>query len=178
MDDLRYNGYFLHEEKAPDGFIKDDNYYYFEIRNDGEIVIVENESGIGFINNPMHANLKIVKTSADGRVEGFSFRVTNEKYEYDEVFKTDINGEILIESLKVGIYIISEIQDDASEGYILPNPVEVELAQDETLVVEMYNEKPPQTGDNSNILIWFIIMMVSLGGIVGMFVHIKKESNY
>ena len=41
MDNLRYNGYFLHEEKAPDGFIKDDNYYYFEIRNDGEIVTVE-----------------------------------------------------------------------------------------------------------------------------------------
>ena len=48
MDNLRYNGYFLYEKSAPEGFLKDDGYYYFEIRNDGETVIVENEAGIGF----------------------------------------------------------------------------------------------------------------------------------
>lgn len=48
MDNLRYNGYFLYEKVAPNGFLKNDGYYYFEIRNDGETVVVENEAGIGF----------------------------------------------------------------------------------------------------------------------------------
>lgn len=42
LDGLQYNGYFLHETEAPTGFLKDDNYYYFEIRNDGETVTVSN----------------------------------------------------------------------------------------------------------------------------------------
>ena len=32
--------------------MKDDRYYFFEIRNNGETVTVENEAGIGFVNQP------------------------------------------------------------------------------------------------------------------------------
>lgn len=52
MDGLRYNGYFLFESKAPDGFQKDDRYYYFEILEDGETAVVENQVGVGFVNQP------------------------------------------------------------------------------------------------------------------------------
>lgn len=52
LDDLRYNGYFLFEENAPEGYIKDDRYYYFEILEDGETVVIENEAGAGFVNQP------------------------------------------------------------------------------------------------------------------------------
>ena len=53
LDGLKYNGYFLYEERSPENFIKDDRYYYFEIREDGEIVVIENEAGVGFINQPI-----------------------------------------------------------------------------------------------------------------------------
>lgn len=53
LDGLKYNGYFLYEERSPEGFIKDDRYYYFEIREDGAVVVIENEAGIGFINQPV-----------------------------------------------------------------------------------------------------------------------------
>ena len=33
LDGLRYNGYFLYEKTSPEGYLKDDRYYYFEIRN-------------------------------------------------------------------------------------------------------------------------------------------------
>ena len=33
-------------------FIKDDRYYYFEIREAGQVVVIENEAGVGFINQP------------------------------------------------------------------------------------------------------------------------------
>lgn len=52
LDGLKYNGYFLYEERSPENFIKDDRYYYFEIREDGQVVIIENEAGVGFINQP------------------------------------------------------------------------------------------------------------------------------
>lgn len=53
MDGLRYNGYFLFESKAPEGFLKDDRYFYFQISADGETVMVENEKGVGFVNEPV-----------------------------------------------------------------------------------------------------------------------------
>ena len=61
MDGLRYNGYFLHEKTSPEGFLKDDNYYYFEIREDGETVTVENEAGVGFVNQPITGKLELTK---------------------------------------------------------------------------------------------------------------------
>ena len=36
---------------------------------------MENKAGVGFINAAQKGSLKIVKTSSDGKVEGFSFRV-------------------------------------------------------------------------------------------------------
>lgn len=41
MNDLRYNGYFIHEKSAPDGYIKDDGYHYFEIKEDGMLIELE-----------------------------------------------------------------------------------------------------------------------------------------
>ncbi len=53
MDGLKHNGYFLFESKAPEDFQKDDRYFYFQITADGETVMVENEKGVGFVNEPV-----------------------------------------------------------------------------------------------------------------------------
>lgn len=53
MDGLRHNGYFLFESKAPEGFQKDDRYFYFQISDNGKTVMVENEKGVGFVNEPV-----------------------------------------------------------------------------------------------------------------------------
>lgn len=50
---LKHNGYLLVETKAPDGYTKDDRYFYFQIQKDGETVVVENEIGTGFTNEPI-----------------------------------------------------------------------------------------------------------------------------
>lgn len=53
LDGLGYNGYFLFEAEAPDGFTKDDRYFYFQISADGDVITVENEIGVGFTNEPV-----------------------------------------------------------------------------------------------------------------------------
>ena len=119
MSELTYGGYLVKEVKAPDGFYLDSNAYYFEITEHGKTVNVENEAGKGFVNQAQKGALKIIKTSSDGKVEGFSFRVTGVGG-YEQVFTTDKNGEILIEGLRIGEYTVSEVSDSASQNYVLP----------------------------------------------------------
>lgn len=183
MDELKYGGYFLYEKISPDNFVKIDEYFYFEIKVDGEVVKVENLDGIGLANKPMVGSLKIVKTSSDGKIEGFSFRVTGENG-YDQVFKTNANGEIIIEGLRLGKYTVSEVSDDISAGYILAEDIAVTIEADKEVIAEMHNEKKPepeypdspQTGDNSNIGLWIFLMLVSATALVVLlFVSKKKE---
>lgn len=178
LENLRYGGYFLYEKQAPANYVKDDAYHYFEIVNVGEMVEVENEAGIGFINNHMVGNLKIVKSSSDGRLEGFSFRIIGENY--DEIFKTDANGEIYIEGLRIGKYTVAEVENEVSAGYKRPAPVEVELVADETLTVNVHNDKitieeSPKTGDNSNMGLWFGLLGLSCLGMVGTVIYGRRR---
>ena len=167
MLDVLYGGVLVKEKTAPDGFYLDENVYYVMIDTDGKIYEIENEAGKGFYNQAHKGNLKIVKTSSDGRVEGFSFRVVGDNY--DQTFKTDANGEIFIEDLRVGKYTVTEVEDSASAGYKRPEPVTVELVVDETLTVNVHNNKitvdVPKTGDNSHVWIWFGLMALGMAGV-------------
>lgn len=155
MPDLIYGGFFVKEQKAPSGFYLDENAYYFEITEHGKTVIVENEAGKGFVNAAQVGSLKIIKTSSDNKVEGFSFHVTGPNG-YSEVFTTDKNGEILIENLRIGEYVISEVSDGASAAYILPADKTATVFEGAVTKVEMHNElrDTPKTGDDSNPALW------------------------
>ena len=176
MSDLRYGKYLVRETKAPEGFLLDTNVYPVSIEEDGKIYTVENEAGVGFINAAQKGSLKIVKTSSDGKVEGFSFRVTGK--DYDQTFKTDANGEILIEGLRIGEYTVSEVSDDASAGYILPAEKQATVKTDATTIVEMHNElrETPKTGDDFNPALWAGLAAVSVigAGVLG-FVGFKNR---
>lgn len=176
MSDLRYGKYLVRETKAPEGFLLDTNVYPVSIEEDGKTYTVENEAGVGFINAAQKGSLKIVKTSSDGKVEGFSFRVTGK--DYDQTFKTDANGEILIEGLRIGEYTVSEVSDDASAGYILPAEKQVTVKTDATTIVEMHNElrETPKTGDDFNPALWAGLAAVSVigAGVLG-FVGFKNR---
>ena len=165
MADLLYGGYFVKEAKAPEGFYLDDNAYYFEITEDGKTVTVENEAGKGFVNAPQVGSLKIIKTSSDGKVEGFSFHVTGPN-SYVGVFTTDKNGEIVIENLRIGEYVVSEVSDGASSAYVLPVDKTASVLEGAVTKVEMHNElrDTPKTGDDSNPARWLALLGVSAAG--------------
>lgn len=165
MSDLLYGGYYVKETKAPEGFYLDENACYFEIAENGKTVTVENEAGKGFVNAPQIGSLKIIKTSSDGKVEGFSFRVTGPNG-YVGVFTTDKNGEILIENLRIGEYVVSEVSDGVSSAYVLPADKTASVFEGAVTKVEMHNElrDTPKTGDDSNPTLWLALLGVSAAG--------------
>lgn len=167
LTDLLYGGYFVKETVAPEGFYLDSTAHYFEIIENGETVIAENEAGVGFINTARVGGLKIVKTSSDGKVAGFSFRVTGSNG-YDEVFVTDENGEIIIENIRIGEYKVSEVQNEASADYVLPADKMATVFANSTTTVEMHNvfRDTPKTGDNSNFPLWITMACLSGTGVV------------
>ena len=154
MNDLRYGKYLVREKTAPTGFVLDENVYPVSIEENGKTYNVENEAGKGFLNEAQKGSLKIVKTSSDGKVKGFSFRVIGK--DYDQTFKTDKNGEIVIDGLRIGEYTVSEVSDKASAGYILPADQKVTIKTDETATVTMHNElrDTPKTGDDFHLGLW------------------------
>ena len=167
MSELTYGSYLVKETKAPEGFYLDSNAYYFEITEHGKTVAVENEAGKGFINAAQVGSLKIIKTSSDGKVEGFSFRVTGANG-YEQVFTTDKNGEIFVEGLRIGDYTISEISDSVSQNYVLPADKKATVFEGAVTKVEMHNElrDTPKTGDDSNPTLWIALMGIAAVGAV------------
>lgn len=166
MTDLLSGGYFVKETAAPEGFVLDDTAHYFNIEKHGETVIVETEEGKGFLNEAQKGMLKILKTSDDKKVDGFSFRVTGPNG-YDQTFKTDSNGEILIEGLRISEYTVSEVKNDASSGYVLPDDKKITVSFGATVTVEMHNtvKDTPKTGDDSNVGLWIVFAGASLLGV-------------
>lgn len=179
---LRYGGYFLYEKTAPEGFVKDDTYHYFEIRNDGETVIVENEAGVGFTNKPIVGELELTKTDiSDGKVlANVGFRICNEAGEIVAEGYTDENG-IAKFTLRYGKYTYEEFA--ALDGYIPDTKAyPFEIKEDGEIVkAAMTNEKipeVPQTGDESNIGFWIGLAAVALGGVIATaIVLIKKKKD-
>ena len=177
MKELRYGKYLVREKTAPTGFELDENVYSVSIEENGKTYIVENEAGVGFVNAAQKGSLKIVKTSSDGKVEGFSFRVTGADG-YDQTFKTDKNGEIFIEGLRIGEYTVSEVNDSVSAEYILPADKQATVKVGATTIVEMHNElrDTPKTGDEFNLALWVSLAAASVlgAGVLG-FVGFKKK---
>ncbi|MEE0822398.1 MAG: SpaA isopeptide-forming pilin-related protein [Acutalibacteraceae bacterium] len=167
MKELLYGKYLVRETKAPEGFVLDKGIYSVFIEKDETTYKVENKAGVGFINEAMKGNLKIKKTSSDGKVEGFTFRVTGVNG-YDSTFTTDKNGEISVDGLRIGEYTVSEVSDNVSAGYILPADKKVTVKVGETVEIEMHNElrDTPKTGDDRKTGLWVALAGASALGIV------------
>lgn len=181
MENLRYNGYFLHEKTAPEGFLLDEGYYYFSITKDGETVVVENKAGIGFINQPITGEIEITKKDVSDGVllPNAGFRIRNEAGEIVAEGYTDENG-IAKFTLRYGKYTYEEF--DAPEGYLIDTtPYAFEIKENGQIIkAEMTNEKVPEpeapkTGDNSMTGFWIGLGAVALGGLISLGIIRKKN---
>ena len=182
MDNLHKGGYFMHEKSAPEGFLLDEGYYFFEISVDGEVVQVENEAGVGFINKPITSELLIKKTDvATGELlPNAGFRIKDAEGNVVVEGYTDENG-IAEFKLRYGKYTYEEF--DAPDGYIIdttPHPFEV-CKDGDIIKAEMTNKKKPdnpKTGDDSHAGIWAAAGVLALGtaGVVAV-TELKKKKD-
>lgn len=171
LEGLVYGEYYVQETKAPEYFVRDTNFYYFQIVNDGETVEVSNdELGKGtFINSPQKGEIKIVKTSYDNKVEGIHFEVTGKTFtgqSFSKIYTTDENGIIHITDLRAGEYNIHEVADDASAGYLLPDDKQLTIDRDGVMAVaEMYNDRIPEnppTGASEDSFTQTAVIIISM----------------
>ena len=90
---------------------------------------------VTFSNVLKRGDLKIKKTSEDGVVAGITFRVTGKNY--DQTATTNDAGELLLEKLLPGTYIVTE--QDAPERYEPQQPQTVTVTANATAEVQFSN---------------------------------------
>lgn len=139
---LLYGSYFVKEKKAPEGFLLDENVYPFSIVNDREVVVIENEAGIGFINQPIRGEVTVFKTDkvTGDKLVGAGFRVFDADGNVVDESYTGEDGTVTF-SLRYGDYTVAEF--DAPEGYVLDEtPYAFSVTEDgQKISVDMANTK-------------------------------------
>ncbi|WP_418783184.1 VaFE repeat-containing surface-anchored protein [Hominenteromicrobium sp.] len=139
--DLPYGTYVVHQSKGGNGrqLVAD---FDVSISEDGKVYSYD------LVNVQKNAQLKIVKTSEDGVIEGIKFRVTRLEDGYSAEYTTNAAGEILTETLPIYAdkdgatkyqYRVEELDTEKTYGYQLPDPQIVELSEGEIASVSFHN---------------------------------------
>lgn len=138
---LPYGTYVVHQSKGGNGC---------QLVKDFEVVISEDGKTYSYdlVNTQKNSQLKIVKTSEDGVIEGIHFRVTRLEDNYSAEYVTNAAGEILTETLPIYAdkdgatkyqYKVEELDTEKTYGYQLPDPQIVELSEGEISSVSFHN---------------------------------------
>lgn len=139
--DLPYGTYVVHQTKGGNGrqLVAD---FDVSISEDGKVYSYD------LVNVQKNAQLKIVKTSEDGVIEGIKFRVTRLEDNYSAEYVTNAAGEILTETLPIYAdkdgatkyqYKVEELDTEETFGYQLPDSQTVELSEGEIASVSFHN---------------------------------------
>ena len=139
--DLPYGTYVVHQTKGGNGrqLVAD---FDVSISEDGKVYSYD------LVNVQKNAQLKIVKTSEDGVIEGIHFRVTRLEDSYSAEYVTNAAGEILTETLPIYAdkdgatkyqYRVEELDTEKTYGYQLPDSQTVELSEGEIASVSFHN---------------------------------------
>lgn len=150
--DLPYGTYVVHQTKGGNGrqLVAD---FDVSISEDGKVYSYD------LVNVQKNAQLKIVKTSEDGVIEGIHFRVTRLEDSYSAEYVTNAAGEILTETLPIYAdkdgatkyqYKVEELDTKETFGYQLPDSQTVELSEGEIASVSFHN-KPIEIGTKATV---------------------------
>lgn len=150
--DLPYGTYVVHQTKGGNGrqLVAD---FDVSISEDGKTYSYD------LVNVQKNAQLKIVKTSEDGVIEGIKFRVTRIEDDYSAEYTTNAAGEILTETLPIYAdkdgatkyqYRVEELDTEETFGYQLPDSQTIELSEGEIASVSFHN-KPIEIGTKATV---------------------------
>lgn len=137
--DLPYGTYTLHQIKGVPG------------REFKDLDVDVHENGktyeVTLTNELKYAQLKIVKTSEDGNVAGFTFKVTRLADGYSKTYTTNAAGEIITDQMPVYVdadatqlyeYKVEEI--NVPDKYRTPDAQTITLTYGQTAEVRFYNQ--------------------------------------
>lgn len=137
--DLPYGTYTLHQVKGvPGREFKDMDVDVHENGKTYEVTLT---------NELKYAPLKIVKTSEDGNVAGFTFKVTRLSDGYSKTYTTNAAGEIITDQMPVYVdadatqlyeYKVEEI--NVPDKYRTPDAQTITLTYGQTAEVRFYNQ--------------------------------------
>lgn len=137
--DLPYGTYTLHQVKGvPGRELKDMDVDVHENGKTYEVTLT---------NELKKAQLKIVKTSEDGKLEGFTFKITRLSDGYSKTYTTNAAGEIITDQMPVYVdadatqlyeYKVEEI--NVPDKYRTPDAQTVTLTYGQTAEVRFYNK--------------------------------------
>lgn len=181
--DLPFGRFYLQEISTDSHYQLGDTKYPVSFDYAGQdkklVKLIANEGAVIENNHALKGSLKIIKTTSDGKKEGFAFRITGANG-YDMTFTTDAKGEIFIEKLRIGEYTVTELKNSASEGYKIADPVKITLVANETLTVKIHNDKTkvdvPKTGDDADLILWISLLgLAAAGAGCTAFFYLKKR---
>lgn len=137
--DLPYGTYTLHQVKGvPGRELKDMDVDIHENGKTYEVTLT---------NELKYASLKIIKTSEDGNVAGFTFKVTRLTDGYSKTYTTNAAGEIITDQMPVYVdadatqlyeYKVEEI--NVPDKYRTPDAQTITLTYGQTAEVSFYNQ--------------------------------------
>ena len=172
--------YTMTETKPADGYVTAES-ITFTVENTAEIQKQEMKDDV--------TKVLISKQDIAGKeLPGAKLTILDEDGKVVESW-TSTEEAHYIEMLPIGKYTLRE--ETAPEGYLVAKDVEFEVKDTDKVqkVVMVDEEKPkestpeggkpskdaPKTGDNTNLLLWLIVLGMSLSGVVVLGRKIKKK---
>lgn len=163
IKDLLPGEYTLIETEAPEGYIMNSEFVYFNVENYKSTKITHVNETVGYGHMNLYKKDAVTKEQLGGTKLGI---FTDEKFEnkIKEVV-TDKDNPISVDDLRPGTYYVKELE--APEGYLLDSsPKKVTLTKGQTAEVVFYNSKNYSTAGNYSTMLIVGVAMLVLGGAI------------
>ena len=120
--------YYYQETEVPDGYVKDDEIFEFQINKQNEIVKRE------VINKRITGNLNVIKVDDNNTpIKGVKFEIYDANKNKVETITTDENGKAASKDLQIGTYTYKEVS--VPKGYVIDeNEYEFAVTSKETKI--------------------------------------------
>ena len=120
--------YYYQEVEVPDGYIKDDEIFEFQINKQNEVVKRE------VINKRITGNLNVIKVDDNNTpIKGVKFEIYDANKNKVDTITTDENGKATSKDLQIGTYTYKEVS--VPKGYVIDeNEYEFAVTSKETQI--------------------------------------------
>jgi uncharacterized surface anchored protein len=175
-DELVYGKYTVTEKSTGEAYLLDSTPHEITIKDHQKVVELEIQ------NAKKQGKIKVFKTDGKNKtpLDGVVFEVFGSDSKVVATLTTDKDGIAVTDWLDYGDYTIRE--KTAKSGYVLDETVHsIEIREHEKVYeLALTNEKTPETpktpgnpdnpktGDDSNILLWLILLGVSAASLAGL----------